>query len=405
MTELRVTRLETSAVDAYLTVLNDAFLGQIPPAGLVRERAAFHARPGAHYGVFDGTELVGVAAAPTRPMTLPGGIVAQVSAVTSVAVSPSHRRRGVFATLVRHQLADLAEHGPVLSALWPSQGALYTRFGYAPATWQGPLVVRHGARLRPGVPIAEGRVRELPRQRAMAAIRELHDRIAPSHAGWLHRDDGHWTLLLEDPVGGAAPSDLRFALHDGGYLVYRVVPKVTPAGRRHELHIRDLAAVDTTVRAALWRHVLGLDLSGSVHFELSTPDEPVLHMLADPRAAEQAVRDGMWVRLADVPGALALRRYRTALSITFSVTDALLPGNAGLWRLVADESGKAVVERGSGEPDLALDVAELGAVYLGGTSLAALAAAGRVRARDPELLAVADAAFGHTPLPHCTIVF
>ncbi len=70
------------------------------------------------------------------------------------------------------------------------------------------------------------------------------------------------------------------------------------------------------------------------------------------------------------------------------VEDPFCPWNTGRHRL--HEGGCEPTEA---EPDLALGAEALGAVYLGGTPLAALAAAGRVRELRPGALAEAATAF------------
>ncbi len=57
------------------------------------------------------------------------------------------------------------------------------------------------------------------------------------------------------------------------------------------------------------------------------------------------------------------------------------------------------------EPDIALGVTELGAVYMGGVSFATLAMSGRVDERVPGSLALADAMFAIRPLPYLTTNF
>jgi predicted acetyltransferase len=57
------------------------------------------------------------------------------------------------------------------------------------------------------------------------------------------------------------------------------------------------------------------------------------------------------------------------------------------------------------EPDLTIGVAELGSLYLGGVSATTLARAGRVEARTPAVLRVADAFFTSTPAPWCCTPF
>src|SRR5690606_1975335 len=108
--------------------------------------------------------------------------------------------------------------------------------------------------------------------------------------------------------------------------------------------------------------------------------------------------DDLWVRVLDVPRALAARRYQGDVDVVLDVRDDLLPVNAGHWH-VRGGWDAAHAERTDAPAHLALDVADLGAVYLGGTSLAALAAAGRVRELVPSALLRTAAAFGWPVAP------
>ena len=57
------------------------------------------------------------------------------------------------------------------------------------------------------------------------------------------------------------------------------------------------------------------------------------------------------------------------------------------------------------EPDLVLDVRELGSAYLGGESLLAMASAGLVREERPGTLAATSTAFSWRVAPHCPWTF
>jgi hypothetical protein len=61
--------------------------------------------------------------------------------------------------------------------------------------------------------------------------------------------------------------------------------------------------------------------------------------------------------------------------------------------------------RTDAEPDLVLDVADLGAAYLGGVSFSALARAGLVEQRIPGALARADGMFRSEPQPYAMTWF
>jgi predicted acetyltransferase len=80
------------------------------------------------------------------------------------------------------------------------------------------------------------------------------------------------------------------------------------------------------------------------------------------------------------------------------------PSNQGRFRLEGGPDG-AACEPTRAEPDLALDVADLGAAYLGGASLASLARADRVAERTPGALLRADRMFAADPPPVCTTHF
>jgi predicted acetyltransferase len=114
------------------------------------------------------------------------------------------------------------------------------------------------------------------------------------------------------------------------------------------------------------------------------------------------------VRLVDLPVALAARRYGAADALVLEVADAFCPWNAGRWRLAtAGEAGAAVatVERTDAPADLVVDVADLGAAYLGTFGLSDLAAAGRVEERTPGALRRADALFAADRAAWCATMF
>ena len=134
------------------------------------------------------------------------------------------------------------------------------------------------------------------------------------------------------------------------------------------------------------------------------------HLLVDRRGATPKVSDNVWVRLLDVPAALTARRYAAPLDVVLDVSDDRLPANAGRWHLVtgpADGDGWAAAEvmRTDDDPDLALDVRELGAAYLGGRSLVSQVRAGLVTELTPGAAAAATAAFASPLAPVCSWVF
>ena len=100
------------------------------------------------------------------------------------------------------------------------------------------------------------------------------------------------------------------------------------------------------------------------------------------------------------PALLGARTYAEADPVVLELSDALVPANAGRWRV-----STAGVERVEAEPDLRLDVAQLGSVYLGGFGFVDLARALLVEEVNTGAAARADALFRTDTEPWCLEIF
>ena len=112
----------------------------------------------------------------------------------------------------------------------------------------------------------------------------------------------------------------------------------------------------------------------------------------------------MWLRLVDVPGALAARGYAGDGRVVIDVRDAFCPWNEGRYELRV-EGGRASCEPTDDAPDIACSVNDLGATYLGGSSFGQLARAGLVTEARPDGLAAADAIFARDAGPWSAVHF
>jgi predicted acetyltransferase len=115
----------------------------------------------------------------------------------------------------------------------------------------------------------------------------------------------------------------------------------------------------------------------------------------------------MWIRLVDLAAALRMRRYASPVDLVVEVTDEQLPGNSGRWRLRSDglAGPAATCERTTAPAQLALDIASLGAAYLGGTKLGSMAAAGLATELEPGAILALSAALAWDPLPWAPMMF
>lgn len=362
-------------------------------------------------GAYDGTTLAGIAGAYSFEIGVPGGAL-PVAGVTWVAVLPTYRRRGVLRALMHHQLHSIHDGGrePV-AILWASEPQIYGRFGYGLASRLLSMTVPRDPRaLHAGVP-ADPSVRlRLADPSDWKVLAGVYRDVSRRRPGMPDRDERWWRRAVADL---AAMRNGRSALRcvvaeDGeevrGFALYATKQRFDESFGSGQVEVREVLATDAPALAAVYRYLFDLDLMGSAHLWNVPVDDPLLHWLQNPRSAKPALHDGLYARLVDLDRALETRRYAADVDLVLDVTDDLCPWNAGRWRLGGGPED-ARCERSDDEPDLVLGVTELGAAYLGGTSLAELALAGRVLERRAGALAEASAAFAATPAPWCPRVF
>lgn len=341
----------------------------------------------------DRDRIVGITGDHLFRMTLPGGATADVAGVSWVSVATTHRRRGVLRALMRAQHQSYLDAGVTVSALTASEGAIYGRFGYGPAdTTRGVEIDRTRAEFRTGAPDPGG-VWQVEVDEARAHLPDVHERWRRRTPGALSRSAPWWEFLLLDRErmrrGGSA---LFFLLHADGFASYRVHREE----RRCE--VVDLFAASDEAHAALWRVLLGLDLITTVATWHCPSDDPLPFLLTDPRLVRTVeAQDGMWLRLLDIPAALAARSYAVELDVVLDVTDGFLD-RGGRFRLRGGPDG-AHCEPTDRAPQLRTDVATLGALYLGGHRPSTTARAGLLQVQDPAQLPRLDAAFAAERMP------
>jgi predicted acetyltransferase len=378
--------------------------------------------------VYEGDEPVGCAGAEGFRLTVPGGEV-PAGGLTLVGVKPTHRRRGILRALMRQQLDEYRARGETVSVLWASEGAIYQRFGYGLATISAGFEVERTrvAFLRPA-PDA-GRMRIVDVDEAHRVFPGVYEGIRTTVPGSLTRDETMWRLglLFDAPYLAAEQGPKFLAVHESdgvadGYAIYRVKASWDARGPKSEVSVREVVGATPAVELDMWRWALDLDLVAKVSGDKLPAPPPLFLALAEPRRLGVTIGDGLWLRLLDLPAALEARRYAAPGELTLRVTDDFCPWNVGTWRVQVGEpapgAGPAGACRparvtavgegaavGPDEPDIDLDVSDLGAAYLGGVRFADLRAAGRIREARPGAVTLADAMFLPDRTPACSTMF
>ena len=359
------------------------------------------------HAAFDGDRVVGGAGAFPFQLTVPGGPIA-CAGVTVVGVLPTHRRRGVLTAMMRAQLEDIRDRGEPIAALWASEEPIYRRFGYGMASLAGEIELPGGYTGLRQPPDESARSRLITLDEAKSIVPGIYDRVRAKTPGMFDRTEPWWKLRnLDDPLdrrqGGGEKNVLllEFGGEPAGYALYRVFTKFEHGAAAGHVEVIEALADGAIASRELWRVLLDMDWMATLKASLLPIDHPLLHQLRYPRRLQMRIGDGLWVRLVDVGAALSARAYGNESPVVFEVEDAFLPENTGRWQLAG-----GAAERTDEAADLALDVGELGAAYLGGFTFAELLRAGVVRELKEGGAARADAVFRtDAPKPWCPEIF
>ena len=251
--------------------------------------------------------------------------------LTWVGVHPDHRRRGVLTAMMRHHLEQVRDTpGTHVSALHASEPAIYGRYGYGLASLEQPITLSRGATLTaPGLDEAAGTVTtrmatitdaDIPQRMHACHLRgvetgaivgapEYYERICQSFPEWL-RDKEPWRILFAQRDG----EDVGFAM----FRRERSGSRPGPAARSRS----SSSSASPATRLALLRRLVDFDLVGTIQLRTVGAEDPVLAWAGGPRAtAGVETYDSLWIRLVDLPEALAARTWSAPCDVVVEVTD------------------------------------------------------------------------------------
>lgn len=404
--------ISVSELPEFVRVGEHAFNSTWPTEPFINwERMVFE--PERSLAAFDGDDIIGTTTIMSFDLIVPGGEV-PAAGVTSVAVLPSHRRRGVLTSLMNTQLRDISAGTEPVAALFASESVIYGRYGYGVATNHLSYNIKRGESLL-AVPANPPTLRIVDPKSVTSSLKQVYDAVRATRPGMMSRYKAYWEVMLDDPeFVREGSTQTNCVLAEGGsgprgYVLYSVKPTWVREGLpAHVLTVRELFGTDRDATLALWNDMLSRDLVGEVVVRSRPLDDPLLNELSDPRRTRASYTDGLWIRLIDLPAALTQRQYARDVDVVIEVSDDRLPANNGRWRLQAGGLGdeaKPTCERTAAEPDVALPVRVLGAAYLGGTRLGGLAAAGQITEIRPGAVAALSAAMSWDPAPWAPTTF
>lgn len=335
-------------------------------------------------------ELAAVHASFGTDMVTPGGRRVPTAGLSWLGVHPSHRRRGLMTSMMHDHFRRCLDRGEAVTALYAMEAEIYARFGYG----MGAQTVKASIPRGPRMWAVDG-VDELT-VRLERADFDAHDQLVTdlqaklTRPGTILNPEGSGrNARFTDPVGNRNGYEKwRIAIvEDRGepvaYAFFRRKANSEVGIHDGVCQVREHGSLSPAASQRLWQTLTDFDLVGTTHTENLATDDPLLYQLKDARGARSKIIDNLWVRLLDVPTALHSREYFHDCDVTFELTDKHVPANAGTWRIVVKGPDATVTRADAASPDLSMDVRHLSTVYLGGTSVESLAAAGQIREHTP----------------------
>jgi GNAT superfamily N-acetyltransferase len=349
-----------------------------------------------------------------------------MAGLAAVGVHPDARRRGVLTAMLRDHVRRTHDDGVALAGLHTSEVPIYGRHGWGLASWELGFRLGRGTVLH--APLLDEAARGLhtrlvtPLGRSAGEVRwtdgtfddwtrrlRTMDERSATEPGLIVFDASYYATMLPrapERLRGEEPIRLLLAC-DGddvaGHAVFQRTPRWEDGRPSGEVEVHHLGGTPAA-RLALLRRLLDLDLTTSVSVPPVGLDDALVSWLGPRVAASTLVADNLWLRIVDLPAALAQRAYDGACDVVVRVLDPLAPWQDGVWRIeVAEGEGRATPS--TADPDVALPVAHLGSLYLGGGNLVAAGRAGLVAEHRAGALRELSRAFRADTLPAASPAF
>ena len=195
------------------------------------------------------------------------------------------------------------------------------------------------------MPKVPGRIRFVDTDEARQLFPIAWEAAVNAYSGIPRRDDDHWDrgMMDLDPRDDWGKPWLIVYEEDGkplGYAIYFVKELHVFGEQTHGLMNADIVVSSTSAsHAALWNHLLNVDLYDTVSTWRQPSDDGLAWMLADQRQLERKPYDGIWYRIMDVAEALSTRTYLAEGSLVFEVEDSFIPEWGGRFELSGGPDG------------------------------------------------------------------
>ena len=290
--------------------------------------------------------------------------------------------------------------------------AIYQRYGYAVVSTRNTYTVEPRYLQFSHTSATSGVFREAS-DSDMSLLLDLYHRFGAQRTGYLRRNEAMeiapgapFTVLTYPPSPGLLTKVVYWEAGEPlGYVIYSVDRDDRPGrpmGQR--LVIRDLVWLTASAYQAIWEYFANMDLVREIDWGRVPPDDPLPHLLLEPRTLNMTSGNGLLARIVDVERALPERRYSEEGILTFEIIDDLCPWNNGRWKMETSEAGTGI-SRTNEDPQLVMPVSTLAMLVFSQLSPAEAARMARLDVLDDGSLALWDRVMSTQYRPFCADMF
>ena len=338
-----------------------------------------------------------------------GGVSMPVMGLASVAIAPTHRRRGMASRMLTAGFEHARERGDVGSALYPFRASFYEDLGYGLAGEAHQYQIAPA--LLPDDREARQRIRLVASEADEAAMRAVYAEGSRQQTGQIARSERNWKNAWgrEDQAAVVYWGETGEA---EGYAIVRYRADLPLTQRFLEVEERMWLTLPAQRGIYAWLSSMGdqwREVVYRAHPEEGFGDrirEPRLPLLSNPGWGlwfpSATLLRGPMFRLLDVSDGLSMRPLvgDAELTLGLTVEDDQVAENRGPWR-VRIEGGRMEVEPlngGAVDAHLSLPIDTLSRIYIGAIAPWQAVAGGLAHIDRPEVMQVLDFAF-HLPKP------
>lgn len=332
-----------------------------------------------------------------------------VAGVNSIGTLPIYRRRGYVRKVHKAHFELLHEKGEQpIAILYASMAAIYQRYGYAVTSTYNTYNVEPRYLQFSFPQVTPGTFREVGDDE-FGLLVDLYRRFRADKIGYIHRSRDQWNydIMNQPPAGGILN---KFVYEEDseplGYVIYTVdhIREAGPRRPNHRIIIRDLIWLTSSAYRAVWEYFASMDLAGYISWRRVPPDDPLPHVLLEPRMLNMTSHDGLMGCIVDVEQSMPKRGYSEEGELTFEIVDELCPWNQGRWKLETSITGSSISRTREG-PQLVMPISTMAMLVFGQISASEAARMGRLDVNEDSSLSLWDKVMRTKYRPFCADYF